>query len=244
MKTFLKKHSSTILTCIGALGVVATAVAAAKATPKAIERVQDEETERGYELSKIEKAKVAAPAYIPTAIVGAATITCIFGSNILNKRSQAVLTSAYALLSETHREYVDKTKKLYGEEADIEIRKEIAKDKCKDGIVPVCQEKLIFYDDYSLRPFESTIEAVINAENRLNQILEDNGYVSLNDFYDLVGLPRIFAGYEIGWSAYNGVEFNYHTRVDFTHEKLNLDDGLEGYVIIMRTEPIVDYISC
>ena len=35
VERFLKKASPTILTCIGAAGVVATAVMAAKATPKA-----------------------------------------------------------------------------------------------------------------------------------------------------------------------------------------------------------------
>ena len=36
---FLKKASPTILTCIGAAGVVATAVMAAKATPKALKLI-------------------------------------------------------------------------------------------------------------------------------------------------------------------------------------------------------------
>ena len=36
----LKKASPTILTCIGAVGVVATAVLAVKATPKALEMVR------------------------------------------------------------------------------------------------------------------------------------------------------------------------------------------------------------
>lgn len=36
----LKKASPTVLTCIGAVGVVATAVLAVKATPKALELVK------------------------------------------------------------------------------------------------------------------------------------------------------------------------------------------------------------
>ena len=36
MNRFLKRNASTILTCVGAVGVVATSVMAVKATPKAL----------------------------------------------------------------------------------------------------------------------------------------------------------------------------------------------------------------
>ena len=47
-KIFLKKHSSTILTCLGAVGVIATAVTAVKETPKAIKLLE----EKGYSVTK------------------------------------------------------------------------------------------------------------------------------------------------------------------------------------------------
>ncbi len=46
ISTFLKKNAGTILTCIGAVGVVATAVMSAKATPKAIELLEKAEAEK------------------------------------------------------------------------------------------------------------------------------------------------------------------------------------------------------
>ena len=45
----LKKASPTILSCLGALGVVATAVLAVKATPKALERIEDAKEAKGPE---------------------------------------------------------------------------------------------------------------------------------------------------------------------------------------------------
>ena len=94
---FLKKNASTILTCIGSAGVIATSVMAVKATPKALALLENAETEKGEGLTKIEKIKVVGPAYIPAVLIGASTIACIFGANILNQRQQAALMSAYAL---------------------------------------------------------------------------------------------------------------------------------------------------
>ena len=50
---FIKKNSSTILTCVGAVGVVATAVTSVKATPKALSMLEQarEEKSRGYKES-------------------------------------------------------------------------------------------------------------------------------------------------------------------------------------------------
>ena len=102
---FFKKNSSTILTCIGAIGVAATAVMAVKATPKAIAMLDKAKEEKGEELTKLETFKVAAPAYIPATVVGVSTIACIFGANILNKKQQASLMSAYALVDNYYKEY-------------------------------------------------------------------------------------------------------------------------------------------
>lgn len=86
-KLFLKKNTSTILTCVGAAGVIATTVMAVQATPKALTLIKEEETIKGGDLTKLEKVKVAGPTYIPAAVTGVATIACIFGANVLNLRS-------------------------------------------------------------------------------------------------------------------------------------------------------------
>ena len=42
-QTILKRNAPTILSCLGAVGVVATTVSAIKATPKAIEILEEQE---------------------------------------------------------------------------------------------------------------------------------------------------------------------------------------------------------
>ena len=155
-----RSHVSTLLTCIGAVGVIATSVMAVKATPKAIELLKASEKEKGEKLTKTETVKIAAPAYIPAAVVGASTIACIFGANILSKHNQASLASAYALLDRSYKEYRNKVNALYGEEADDKVRTGVASD---------------YYEEY-----ENPDEIIIDEENEDMKLFFD--YNTLNMF--------------------------------------------------------------
>lgn len=153
---------STILSIIGAIGVVGTAIMAAKAAPKAIELLEEAEKEKGEELAVIEKVKTAGPVYIPTAVIGAATIGCILGANVINTRSQASLASAYALLDSSYKEYKRKVNELYGEDADKQVNESIRNDHANEleGYIP-SGEKLLFWDYTSCRYFEAKLEDVL-----------------------------------------------------------------------------------
>lgn len=243
LQGFLRKHSSTILTCLGAAGVVATSVLVGKETPKAEMAKAKATYEKGEKLTKFETFKVVAPIYIPSVIVGASTLGCIFGANILNKRQQAALASAYALLDSSYKEYVGKVKELYGTEGDTKVRTEIAKDHyAEEEDLSVAREKLLFFDFHTLNFFESTIEEVLSAEHRLNEMFTAAGYANLNDFYNLLGLPPIEGGNDIGWSVSSSDEFVNPARIEFQHEKIKLTDNMEGYLIVMQNEPVMDYL--
>ena len=234
---YLKRNSPTILTCIGTIGVITTSILAVKATPKAMTLLEKAEKKKEEKLTKLEVVQVAGPVYVPSILVGASTIACIFGANVLNKNNQAALMSAYALIDSSYKQYKTKVKELFGEDADGLIRNKIAKDRYEEDDILVEEDKQIFFDFFSLRYFESTMQDVILAEYHINQQLEASGYVYLNEVYDAFGLPPIDSGYELGWSLYEGC-----THIDFIHEKMPLDDGSEGYVIIMPFEPTSDYM--
>ena len=240
---FLKRNSSTILTCAGAAGVIATTVMAVKATPKALTLLEQAKEEKGEELTKLEIVQVAGPVYIPSIVMGAATITCVFGANMLNQRQQASLISAYTLVDNSYKEYKKKLKELHGDEIDQQIRHAIVEDRFEECDFQVSQEKHLFFDYYSLRYFESTVEEVLMAENRFNKNFALSGYAALNDFYDTVGLPHTDYGYEVGWSLEAGGAFYNYSWIDFNHEKILLEDGLECYIISMEQEPTADYLG-
>lgn len=240
-RVFLDKNGATILTCVGAAGVVVTTVLAIKATTKASELLDQAEEEKGEELTNIEVIKVVSPVYIPTAVTGAATIACMFGANVLNKRKQASLVSAYALLDASFKDYKSKVIELYGKDADEKVRSEIAKDHYDGEGNNVEGDELLFYDQFSGRYFESTMANVIKAEYDLNRQMAINNGAYLNEFYEFLGIDTIKSGNELGWSTGILESMYWAEWVEFDHEKVTMDDGLECYIISMRYEPVIDF---
>lgn len=250
---------STVLSCIGAVGVVTTAVMAAKATPKATVILENERYERSYKTNKdsryyqdlmpLEVVQLTWKCYIPAALVGLSTIACIFGANILNKRQQASLTSAYALLNESYKKYRKAAKSVYGEDADSKIAIEAAKEMyvSADGYGVYSpdlddSEKILFYDEYSKRYFNSTMASVINAQYHFNRNLTLRGDAYLNEFYTFLGLEPVIDGEVLGWSM---DDLDGYFWLDFQNRLVQLEDGLECYVIHVPFDPIVldvDYL--
>lgn len=235
----IKKHSSTILCLVAAGGVVTTAVLAAKETPKAVQLL-NKAKEDNKELTKTDTVKTVAPAYIPAVISGVLTVTCIFGANVLNKKQQAAITSAYALLSSNYKRYSGKLKELYGEEAHKNILEALAVEKadkvpiyaecccgeCSLGFEDTDEEKILFFDSYSERYFESTISQVLQAEYHLNRNFAISGDVTLNDFYLFLGIDKIDGGDNVGWSTLGG-----YCWIDFANIPSKLEDGTEYHII-------------
>lgn len=251
----LRKASPTILTCIGAVGVVATAVLAVRATPKAMELIQagSRKNHEGdpYAATKAEMVKSCWKCYVPAAVTGAATIVCIFGANVLNHRQQASLASAYALLNRSYNDYKRKLKELYGKEAHDNIMKALAVEKSKDVYIHNCgflcdspldfedaeEEERLFYDPFSKRYFQSTIGRVLQAEYHLNRNFAlMGGCIGVNDFYEFLGIDTVKELEDYGWWVSDDLYW-----VDFNHVKTVVDDGLNGeipcYIVEMVFEP-------
>ena len=249
----LKKFSPTVLSCFGAAGVIGTSVLAVKATPKALRKIRSDSRYAHNDpdaYTKLEAFQSAWFYYVPSVVMGAATIVCIFGANILNKHQQAAITSAYALLNDAYQDYKNKLKELYGEDAHRKIMEAIAVEKANDvymastGLVEGSSldfdehnpdDNRLFYDGYSKRYFESSINRVLQAEYYLNRDFAIGGYRSVNDFYEFLGIAPIDGGDEIGWDIATGLAW-----IDFNHYKTVLDDGLEVCVIDMDWLPEVN----
>lgn len=233
--SFLKRNSSTMLTCIGAIGVITTTIAAISATTKAVRLLDAEKAEKGGTLTKAETVRLVGPLYIPTIFSGAATMICIFGANTLSRRSQMSLISAYSMLENRYSEYRNRMLSKYGEEARMDICKETAaayRIEEKTGT----PGKQLFFDYFSLQYFESTMDEVLEAERMLQEKYDRYGAVCLNDFYDFLMLPRSDGGGDLGWSKFRG------DKIEFLHEDMTFVDGQECCVISFPYEPSLGYI--
>ena len=253
-KNFLMKHSSDILTVVSAVGVVSTAVLAVKATPKALELIKAEEesrkitktttlyadnqpyttevVEENPKLTALEIVKVAWKPYIPAVLMGFSTIACIFGNHFINSRTQASLVSAYAVLDQSYKQYREKCIEMNNVDTDIDIRQKIAKSNFYKNI-EVEDGKELFFDYTSMQYFESTLDDVKHALDIINEALNNSGFVYLNDFYELLGIPLVDYGYNLGWFSDIGM-----LRLDY--EKTELDDGdgtLDCWIITPSESP-------
>lgn len=250
-KIRLKHGSPTILTCLGAIGVVATSVLAIRATPKAVRKIRADSCINhdgdpdAY--TKTEAFQSAWMCYIPASLVGMSTIACIFGANILNKHQQATITSAYALLSNAYQDYERTTKEIFGEEGHQKILDAIAAEKADDVYISspgICgsdslsfsernpEDARLFYDSFSRRYFESTIPQVLEAEYHLNRNWALGREICVNDLYDFLGIDKIPGGEALGWFYEDGISW-----IDFNHHKTVLEDGLDVLVIDIEFPP-------
>lgn len=241
LESFLKKNSSTILTVVGAAGVIGTSVLSIKATPKALSLKYEAEYSKGEKLTLIETVQVAWKPYIPAMLAGFSTIACIFGANYLSIKNQASLMSAYALLDNTYKEYRNIVKEKYGDDADLNVRQEIVKSKFDDNIV-LNEGKTLFFDYQSVRFFESTMERVMYAENAFLENFHHRGYACLNEYYDYLGIDHVDYGYQLGWFDLESNDAYNCKELEFEYEKVMMKNNVECWIINTNIPATNDYI--
>lgn len=251
VKMTLRRNSPKILTLLAAIGTASTAFATARATPKALLLIQEAEAQKGEDLTALEKVKVATTPYIPVILLGSATVMCIFGAQMLNRRAQSSMASAYALLDQSFKDYRRKLKEIYGDEADKKVIEALAVEKsqtvyinasylegsCDLSLEENSSKSVLWYDEYSKRFFTASLEQVLMAEYHLNRNYILRGEAVVNELYEFLGLEPTDWGAEAGWAPMDEGMF----WIEFNHILAKLDDGSVFYIIEMPFEPTLNY---
>lgn len=240
------KHSPKILMGGGIAGMITTTVLAVKATPKALALIEEEKLRKYKEseddsITKIEVVKVAWKPYIPAVVTGAASIMCLVGSTSVSARRTAALAAAYQISETALAEYREKVVETIGEKKEQLVRDKVAKDKIEKN--PVSKSEVIVtndgvtlcFDPISGRYFKSNIDKIKRAENELNKrMLHDiTGYVSLNEFYDELGLDRTAIGDDLGWNVDKLIDMGFSSQIN--------DNGEPSIVLDYTVAPKYDY---
>ena len=143
----LKKHSPTIMVVGGCIGTVGAAVMAVKATPKALDILEQHKkdvetittlskdpafveqhnyTEQAYknELTGIygKTAIELAKTYAPAVVIGGLSIAAILTSNNIMKKRNIALASAYATIDKGFKQYRGRVIERFGEVVDRELK--------------------------------------------------------------------------------------------------------------------------
>lgn len=205
----LSRHSPEILIGIGIAGMITTTVLAVKATPKALQLIEEKKNELEVEsLAPVEVVKTTWKCYIPAAISGAASIGCIVGSNSVNARRNAALATAYKLSETALSEYRDSVIETIGEKKERAVRDKVSEKQIKQNpvnqteVIVTGRGKTLFYEPLSARYFYSDLEKIKRAENKLNKDIICDPFesgVTVNDFYDEIGIPGTATGDSLGW---------------------------------------------
>ena len=246
-QTFVTKHSPEILTGVGIAGMITTTVLAVRATPKAIELLDEAQAEKHRRtgrwdgLTVGEKVKTAWKPYIPAVITGAASTACLIGSVSVSSRRTAALAAAYQISETALAEYHEKVVATVGEKKENAIREAIAADQVAK--VPVDEDSIIrtgfgdtlCFEPLSARYFYSDMESIRRAENAINKQLlhEVSGTATLNEFYDELGIPHTELGDDIGWSSSHLIDLHISTQMS--------DKGKPAIVVGHYAAPRYDY---
>ncbi len=225
-------NSTTILSGVAVIGVIATAVLAVKATPKACEAVAQAEDDKEYKraadaeeairrdgdpLTVKETVKVAWKFYIPAGIAGCCTIACIVGSNQIGLRRNAAMLGAYTLMDRAFHEYKEEVVKQIGENKNQKIEEQVLHDRMDRQ--PISSAKVVVtgdgeqdcYDPITDRYFRSDANKIRWAANEINRRILGGGemYVDHDQFYELLGIPGCLAGEILGWNIDNLIELDF-----------------------------------
>lgn len=208
---FVTDNSAVILTTVGVVGTVATAVLTARSTVLALDHLE----EVGAKDAPFkEKVRLTWVAYLPPVMTGCGTVAAIIFANRIGSRRVAALAAAYSVSDKAFSEYRDKVKEKFGEEKEVAVRDEIAQDQVtrtrgsedfylEDG-------ETLCLESYSGRYFKSSKEAIAGAVNHVNNIINHEGYASLGEFYGWLGLDRTDVSDDLGWNVDKMLDVSYH----------------------------------
>ncbi len=211
----IKSNSPEILTALAVAGVIATSYLAVRATFKAAKQLKDEPDSLSFK----ERAKRVWKCYVPAGISGALTIGSIIGASKASENRTAAAVTACALTERAFSEYRDKVTEEVGKNKAQTIRDKIAQDKVSKTPTGTKETFIIGAGDVlccellTRRYFRSSAEKLKKAEIEINACASTGMTMSLEDFYDLVGLEHTSESgrrtYGIGWDANCLLQLNF-----------------------------------
>lgn len=234
-KGFMIKHSPEILTGIGVTGMIASTVLAVKDTPKALKLIEAKKEELGVdELTPIETVKAAWKPYIPAAVTGILSVSCIVGASAVNYKRNAALATAYAISEKAITKYRDKVIETIGEKKEKEIREKVAQDDVnkepvsKAKVLVTSKGNTLCRESISGRYFTSDMDKIKKVVNELNRRMIYDNYISLDEFYNGIGLDPIKNSSRLGWNIDDGlIELDFYACLTDNDEPCVVIDYLK-----------------
>lgn len=191
--------------------------------------------------------------YAPSVILGTLSLTCMISSNNILKQRNAGLAAAYAAVDKGFKSYRSNVVERFGEEVDKELKYSIkakefetvetdknGKEKkvkktenvsTADGESAFARFFTVGCDNWQ-KDAEHNLWYLKQQQNYANEKLRAQGYLFLNDVYEMLGIPRSRAGQAVGWIYDDKNPGKYNNFVDFGIYNINREpnmDFVNGY---------------
>lgn len=228
-KGFLTRHGSSILTGLGVAGIFGAVALAIVETPKALDELEEaKKTVKKSDWDTVKTAKTVWKCYIPAASVALTSAACVITAHVIDKRQLAAASAAALMTKMAFQEYRDSAKEVLSEEqlqyidrkadAKRSKRRKLGQKETPRGDVVILDSDCLCVEPISGREFKSTPQKLRCSINDANDILVDEGSVTINEFYDCLGLGHTATGDQDCWRLEDGM-----IKVRFS-AKLNSDD--------------------
>lgn len=233
----LNRHAPTILTVVAAGGVAATAYLFHQAGAKTASWRHEQEAARDIPVSLDETIQEKWYEYLVPTSIAAATIVCLASANVLNVRRQATLMGAVALVQQTLNRYQEKIREQVGGDVEHLLREEVIRDVAREHFPEVDPNAKgnLFLDVFSGQQFYSDEQTIREAMDATNARCEEEGFASLNYFYDRCGGRTTQLGELMGWS--DGFP------LDIILTPVTFEDGTQGYGLDYVRMPSLGYFE-
>lgn len=222
------------------------------ANPDFADKYSEEDATKDKVIVYTQTSVKIAKLYAPSVILGVASVGCFLTShNILRKRNIA-LAAAYATVDKGFKEYRSRVVERFGEALDQELRFNVKAKEFEEVVINEKGEEEIVkktvsvvdpntYSDYARffdeacpgwsKDPEYNLTFLKRQQNFANEKLQTNGFLFLNDVYEMIGIPKTKAGQIVGWiyDEKNPVGDNF---VDFGIYDVNNEakrDFVNGY---------------
>ena len=221
IRSMAKQNKPTILMIIGTIGAGVTTLLAIEATPKALKLIEEKKREEKIDqLTPFETICTVWKCYIPTMVTGTTSVLCLIGANSEHNRRHAALAAAASISETALRDYKEKTREIVGEKKEQQIRdavaaEQIRRNPVKDNEVIITEKgTTLCYDALSGRYFEHDIDQLRRVEIYMNRQLNSEMYMSVNEYYDEIGLAHNDVGDYLGWNIDQGaIEMYFSSKL-------------------------------
>lgn len=217
--SFCRDQSKWLVPLGAAAGLATTAYLSSKATLKSAEQVKEQELPTDPKEKALAVLSLTWKNYIPTVLVGTATVGIVgFGSYSMAKRTTAAI-STVTLTEKAFTEYKKAVVKELGEKKERGVSESVtakqieANPPTESSVIVIGDKSLTCFERHTGRYFKSDMDTLRKAENEINSRIIHELYVSLNEFYDLIGLPHTETSGNLGWDSDRLLEIEYATML-------------------------------